>query len=52
MLVLEFLFKKVADLMACNFIKKRPQHRCFPANIVKFYRTPLVTVSDSLTTIQ
>ena len=24
---------------ACNFIKKRLQHRCFPANIVKFLRT-------------
>ena len=22
-------------LKACNFIKKRPQHRCFPVNIAK-----------------
>ena len=28
--VLEFLFNKVARLKACNFIKKRPQHMCFP----------------------
>ena len=33
-------------LQACNFIKKRPWHRCFPVNFAKFkrthfYRTPL-----------
>ena len=33
--MLESLFKKVAGLKACNFIKKRPQHRCFPVNITK-----------------
>ena len=39
-------------LKACNFIKKRFQHRCFPVYIAKFlrtaffYRTPLVAVSD------
>ena len=27
-------------LQACNFIKKRLQHRCFPVNIAKFPRTP------------
>ena len=36
--VLEFLFKKVEGLKACNFIKKRPQHRCIPVNIAKFLR--------------
>ena len=25
---------------ACNFIKKRLQHRCFPVKFVKFLRTP------------
>ena len=25
---------------ACNFIKKRLWHRCFPVNFVKFLRTP------------
>ena len=34
--VLESIFKKVADLSTCNFIKKRTQHRCFPVNIVSF----------------
>ena len=38
MSVLESLFSKVTDLMACNFIKKRPQHRCFPVNITKCLR--------------
>ena len=37
--VLEFFFKKIADLKACNFTKKRHQHRCFPVNIAKFLRT-------------
>ena len=26
-------------LKACDFIKKRLQHRCFPVNIAKFLRT-------------
>ena len=26
-------------LKACNFIKKRLRHRCFPMNIAKFFRT-------------
>ena len=34
--VLEPLFKNVAGLKACNFIKKRSQHRCFPISIAKF----------------
>ena len=37
--VLESLFDKVAALLACNFIKKRLQHRCFAVNIAKFLRT-------------
>ena len=36
--VLESLFSKIASLEACNFIKKRLQHRCFPMNIAKFFR--------------
>ena len=27
---------------ACNFIKKTLQHRCFPMNIAKFLRTPIL----------
>ena len=37
--VLESLFDRVVGLQACNFIKKRHQHRCFSVNIVKFLRT-------------
>ena len=37
--VLESLFNKVAGLQSCNFIKKRPQHMCFPMNIAKFLKT-------------
>ena len=35
-------FNKVAGLWACNFIEKRLQHRCFPAIIAKFLRTPIL----------
>ena len=37
--MLESHFNKVAALKACNFIKKRLQHRCFLVNIAKFIRT-------------
>ena len=56
--VLESLFEKVAGLKACNFIKKRPQHRCFPVNIAKFLRATFFnrtlqkTTSDTPTTVQ
>ena len=30
--------------MASNFIKNRPQHRCFPVRFANFLRTPLFTV--------
>ena len=33
------LFNKVACLKACNFTKKRLQHRCFPMNIANFLRS-------------
>ena len=36
--VLESLFNKVAGLKACNFIKKRLKHSCFPVNIEKILR--------------
>ena len=36
--VLESLFNKVA----CNFIKKRLQHKCFPVSIAKFFKTPIL----------
>ena len=40
--VLESLFNKLAELKACNFIKKRLQHRCFPVKFAKFLRTPIL----------
>ena len=33
------LFNKVVDLQAGNFIEKRLQHRCFPVNVVKIFKT-------------
>ena len=36
--MLESLFNEVADVKACNFIKKTLQHRCFPVNIVKLLK--------------
>ena len=40
--MLRSLFNKAAGLRACNFIKKRHQHRCFPVKFPKFLRTPLL----------
>ena len=45
-------FNKVTGLMACNFIKKETQHRCFPVNVLKclkktFYGTPPVAASGN-----
>ena len=39
--VLESLFKKIADLRACNFMKKRPQPWRFPVNVSNFFRLPI-----------
>ena len=36
------LYNKVAGVKACNFIKKKLQHRCFPVSIAKFLRTVFV----------
>ena len=36
--MLKSLFSKVAGLQACIFLKKRPQHMCFPVSIAKFLR--------------
>ena len=41
--VLESLIYKVASMNACNFIKGRLKHRCFPLNIAKFLRTAFFT---------
>ena len=50
--MLEFLVNKAGSLKACNFIKKRLQHRYFPGKFAKFlrttffYRNPAVAASD------
>ena len=36
-----FLIKNL-DLQSWNFIKNRLQHSCFPVNIVKYLRTPVL----------
>ena len=36
-------FNKVAGLRPAPLLKKRPWHRCFPVNFVKFVRTPFLT---------
>ena len=40
----ETLFNKVAGIRpkACNFIIKRPWHRCYPVNFAKFLRIPFL----------
>ena len=40
--LLEYLFNKVADLQASNFILKRLQHRCFSVNIAKLLRPSIL----------
>ena len=41
-------FNKVAGLRPSTLLKKRPWHRCFPVNFVKFLRTPfLQTILDA-----
>ena len=37
--LLESFVNKFAVLKACNFIKKRHQHKCFPVNIAKLSKT-------------
>ena len=38
----ESVFNKVAGLRACNFVKKKFQHRYFPVKFAKFLRTPIL----------
>ena len=39
--MLESLSNKVEGLQACNFIKKKLQHRCFPEKFTQFLKTLL-----------
>ena len=50
-LVLDPLFDKVAAFQACNFIKKRLQHMCFPVKFVKFSRTSIWRTSANAASI-
>ena len=50
--VLESLFNKVSGLKACNFIKKRIQHSCFPLKFARFLIGKHLCWSLSLTKLQ
>ena len=41
--LLESLFNKVTGLQACNFIKRRLQHKCFHVKFAKFFRASFFT---------
>ena len=40
--MVEDRFNEVSGLKTRNFIKKRFQNKCFPVNISKFLRTPIL----------
>ena len=40
--MLEFVLNKVQVLRPATLLKKRHQHRRFPADIAKFFRTPIL----------
>ena len=40
--MLESLFNRAANFHACRFMKKTLQCRCFPVNIAKVLRTPIL----------
>ena len=42
--MLKSLIKKASALKACNFVKKRPQHRCFPVTIVNILRLHILKI--------
>ena len=47
--MLESLFIKIADLKACNFVKKTFQPKCFSVNIAKFLRGAILkSISERL----
>ena len=46
----ESLFDRVTSPPACNFMKKRLQHRCFPVKFTKFLRAPILkSICERLT---
>ena len=40
--MLGYLFYEIVGPKPQDFIKKRFRHRCFPVNIAKFLRTPIL----------
>ena len=40
--VLGYLFYKIVGPKPQDFIKKRFRHRCFPVNVAKFLKTPIL----------
>ena len=40
--MLESLFNKVVGLKVCNFVEEKPQHKCFPVDILKLRPTTLL----------
>ena len=40
--MLKSIFINIVDLRACNFIKKRLQHRWFPVKFAKFLTAPIL----------
>ena len=53
--MLESLFNKVAGLKACNFIKKRLQHGCFPVsfkNILMGHATGVLLAEKLLSSLE
>ena len=46
--MLEPPFNKILGLKACNFIKKRLQHRCYPVKFAKFLKTSILRTIASV----
>ena len=42
--LMQSLFNKVVGLTVCDFINKRPQHRCFLVKFAKFLRTLILKI--------
>ena len=42
----ESIFNRVTGLKACNFVKKKLQHRCFPVKPAKFLKTYPAAASE------
>ena len=43
----QIFFKICSSRCSCNIIKKRLQHRCFPVNFGKFFKTAFYSTSTN-----